>query len=145
VDFIDDDLLWDDFGFDLWLRLISARKFAHQSMTTVVVESNSTNISIIKGATSARLVVITSVGRTIEVVLAAGVSAATTGAGEGRSLHLSMVSLAAKALQQSRSRLRSELIAAQSHTDGTTGDFEAIHLLKGFFGFFRLEESANSY
>lgn len=114
-------------GLSLWSRVFSTSQLAHEGVSAEVVKIDTSNIGVIE-STSTSSALLFAGASAVKVVVAASVGTTASGAREGRALELSGLVLAAKALQQTGGRFGGELVATKTNTDGTTSDFEAVHV-----------------
>lgn len=114
--------------FLLWL--VDASELAHQHVAAVVGEVDACDVGVVQSARTASLVRVAL--RLLVVAGSASVSSSATHAGEGRSLALLLIGL----LQDGLRGLVSEFVAAQSDTDGTSSQLEAVHHAQSLLGLF---------
>jgi len=114
-------------GLSLWGRIFSTSQLAHEGVSAEVVKVDASNICIIKSTSTTGTLLFASTGA-IEVVITASMGTTASGARKGRALELSSLVLATESLQQTGGRFGGEFVAAETDTDGTASDFEAVHV-----------------
>ncbi len=151
-------------------RFVSSCKLSHQRIPAVVVEVDTSYVSVIQGArASSSLVIVTSASAVEGAPSAAGVRSTSTVPRKSGALEVTLlIDVAVKAvkglemlkgmdtvvaevgrvgvvpmeaLQQVGSRFGRELIVSKANTNRSTGKVESVHLLQGLASLIRVPES----